>query len=256
MKQEMEKNINQKKGKFIFKLSFAIIIGLIVAGSIFSAVYFYRQYKLASQKTTAEEPQKDELTMLTDEIKRIIDLPDEKPTLATVTDVEQAKKKPFFAKSQNGDKVLIYMNAKKAILYRPIEKKIIEIANVSGLDNSSQENKESDLPEPMRNDAAGQVAEEIGDKITTPIIIALYDGTKIENLESNVAEKISSIAGIEIGEKKDAEKIYLKTIVADLTGGHEELTNKIIQTIGGEIGKIPDGESKPNADILVIVGKE
>jgi len=73
-----------------------------------------------------------ELDRLVVEVGKLIALPaDEKPTVATVTDVEKVKDQPFFANAQNGDRVLIYTNARKAILYRPGEKRIIEVGAVN-----------------------------------------------------------------------------------------------------------------------------
>ena len=53
---------------------------------------------------------------------------DEEPSVATVADPEQLAGQPFFSKAKKGDKVLIYTNAQKAILYDPVAKKIIDIA--------------------------------------------------------------------------------------------------------------------------------
>ena len=73
-----------------------------------------------------------EVDQLVSEVGKLIALPsDEKPTVATVTDVEKLKEQPFFKNAQNGDKVLIYTNAKKAILYRPNEKRIVEVGAVN-----------------------------------------------------------------------------------------------------------------------------
>ena len=52
----------------------------------------------------------------------------EQPTLATVSDVEKVRSQSFFAHANNGDEVLIYAKAKKAILYRPSIDRILEIA--------------------------------------------------------------------------------------------------------------------------------
>ena len=52
----------------------------------------------------------------------------ETPTVATVTDPDKLKDQPFFANTKIGDKVLIYPNAKKAILYDPAQGKILEVA--------------------------------------------------------------------------------------------------------------------------------
>ena len=61
-------------------------------------------------------------------VGKLMDLPNETPTVATVSDVTKLSGQQFFAHAQNGDKVIIFPNAKKAILYRPGTNKIIEVA--------------------------------------------------------------------------------------------------------------------------------
>jgi|GEM_PF-778062 len=60
----------------------------------------------------------------------LVQLPkDETPTVANVSDAAQAKKQSaFFANAQDGDKVLMYVKAGEAILYRPSTNKIILVA--------------------------------------------------------------------------------------------------------------------------------
>lgn len=73
-----------------------------------------------------------EVDTLVSEVGKLISLPsDEKPTVATITDIEKLKDQPFFKNAKNGDKVLIFTNAKKAILYRQAEKRIIEVGAVN-----------------------------------------------------------------------------------------------------------------------------
>ncbi len=54
----------------------------------------------------------------------------ETPALATVTDTSKLTS-PFFKKSQNGDKVLIYQTNQVAIIYRPKIDRIIAVGPVS-----------------------------------------------------------------------------------------------------------------------------
>lgn len=113
------------------------LIFLLVILALGAAGYYFWQYQ-----TLLKNPEKlgtQEVTKLVAEVGEIIELPTgEEPQLATVTDVEAVKKdQPFFANASNGDKVLIYKTAKKAFLYRPSAKKIIEVGPVT-TDESAQ----------------------------------------------------------------------------------------------------------------------
>lgn len=250
-----------KKIKKVLKISAAAVVVIAILAISGTAFYFYRQYKkaVAVQAPPAEE--KKESQKIIEDISQFMDLPQgEEPTLATVTDIEKAKSQPFFAKAENGDKVLIYTGAKKAILYRPSVKRIIEVATVSSLppgennaasaDTSSA--GESNQP-PESSSGEGQ-SENTGTPVS--VKVAVYNGASIKGLAAALAEKISAIAGTEIIQKTNAVGNYAKTIVVDLTGGNQELAQKIAQTLGGEVGNLPDGETKPDADILIIGGRD
>lgn len=61
-------------------------------------------------------------------IGKLILLPDETPTVATVTDLAPLKDQAFFVNAALGDVVLMFPQAGKAILYRPGKDLIIEAA--------------------------------------------------------------------------------------------------------------------------------
>jgi len=118
-----------------------IIIFLVLIGGI---VYFYTQYR--NSKIEIEKLTKDQDSLASLEAKKLVDtvaelivLPDESPTVATITDITKLKHQEFFANAKNGDKVLIYNQSKKAILYRPSVNKIIDIAPVNLGGQHSQE---------------------------------------------------------------------------------------------------------------------
>jgi len=125
---------NSKKNIYCIVIGVLIILFLAAAGA---AVYFYKQatyfakqfneLKLNPQKFIQEETQN-----LIERVGKLVVLPEgEQPTIATVNDPELLKNQPFFANAKKGDKVLIYTNAKKAILYDPVNNKIIEIAPIN-----------------------------------------------------------------------------------------------------------------------------
>ena len=72
---------------------------------------------------------KEEMKNLVEEIGKIAKLPQrEDPSVATVTDISKLKDQPVFAESKNGDRVLLYTNAQKVVIYDPISRKIVNIA--------------------------------------------------------------------------------------------------------------------------------
>jgi hypothetical protein len=68
---------------------------------------------------------------ITRRIGRLMPLPvGEEPTLATVSDITVLKDQPFFRNAKNGDFVLMYAKAKRAILYDAIGDRILEVAPI------------------------------------------------------------------------------------------------------------------------------
>lgn len=221
---------NSESMKSIFKRKFALMIPvlLIVGGSLAASVYFYQKYQKI--KADPETVAKEEVLSATSAISRFMELPkDEEPTLATVTDQEKLKDQEFFKNAQNGDKVLIYTNARKAILYRPSSNKVIEFAPLT----------------------LG------GDTQAEPVKVAIYNGTSTQGLTSEYEQKLGEIGGLNVVSKTNASKNdYTKAIVVDLSGNNQEMAKQIAEALSGDISdNVPDGESRPEADILVIAGQ-
>lgn len=104
------------------------VLGVLVVGLAATSVIFYKranELTVNPQKVSQEENQK-----IIDAIGKLVLLPEgEVPTIATVTDPTKLKsQQAFFARAVEGDKVLIYTSALKAIMYRPSTNKIVEIA--------------------------------------------------------------------------------------------------------------------------------
>lgn len=114
-----------------------LIVVLIAAGGYFA--YKYDQAnKDVERLANPQEAAKEEVTRLTNRVGQLMEIPQgETPTLATVSDASKLKSQAFFAKAENGDKVLIFTKAKRAVLYRPSTDKIIEVAPVNLGNNDS-----------------------------------------------------------------------------------------------------------------------
>ncbi len=116
------------------KHTLLVAIPLVVIASAGASYYFYSQYRSTRteldrvKSLTVAAPQNDQIIA---EVAAITELPPgETPQVATVSDKTKLADQPFFKKAENGDVILIYTQAQKAILYRPSIKKIIDISPI------------------------------------------------------------------------------------------------------------------------------
>lgn len=111
------------------KFLIALIIIVLAAG----AGYFAYKYNQANNEAKRLSDPKVAATQQVDnlvaQVGKLVELPSgQTPTVATVTDSKKLASQTFFKNAVNGDKVLIYTQAKRAVLYRPSTNKVIEIA--------------------------------------------------------------------------------------------------------------------------------
>lgn len=235
---ETKKRFGMKKiGRVLFFLVFLAAVG--------AAGYYHYQYRKATKADQAAE-----INALVKELGKVMDLPaEETPTLATVTDKEKLASQPFFQRADNNDKVLIYVKAGKAILYRPATHKIIDVSTV----NISNEQQAAATPESSATDTAAQ-APTVSGRPT----LAMYNGAKTLGLTYKVEDQIkASFENIDMAKKQPASKTdYTKTVVVDVSGKYSSVANDVAQKLSAEVKTLPDGETKPDADILVIVGED
>jgi hypothetical protein len=136
-----EAKITVKEGRLSLskKNHWLIIIFVLLVLATLPSYYFYNQYQKAQALLQNPSAQSNaEAKSLVDAVGKLIELPtNESPTIATVSDKTKLANQTFFANAQNGDKVLIYAQAKKAILYRSSTNKIIEVAPVNIGSNSN-----------------------------------------------------------------------------------------------------------------------
>lgn len=116
-----------------FKVWASTLAGALILVGMFGG-YIYQTNRVASLRRENErlanpkQVESEEIREISEAVGKLIELPNETPTIATVIDATKLKNQTFFANAQNGDKVLIFAKAKKAILYRPSSSKIVEVA--------------------------------------------------------------------------------------------------------------------------------
>jgi hypothetical protein len=118
---------SRRKVKTLFIASFA---GLLLLEAVIG-VWWWLAHRSATSATT-----KTSLNVV-EEVRKIMILPDEEPQVAEVANSEALKNQPFFKPAQNGDKVLFFIEAKKALLYRPSTHQIVDYAPLIPTDAAS-----------------------------------------------------------------------------------------------------------------------
>lgn len=104
---------------------------VILAVTLLAYGYINTRNQLA-ELSNPKKANQNQTQELVSEISKYAQLPTgETPTVATVQDVSKLKGQPFFAGAQNGDKVLIYTKANKAVLYRPSTNKILQYSTIN-----------------------------------------------------------------------------------------------------------------------------
>lgn len=212
----------------------ATLLIIVFVGAIGVGAYYYKSYQKLLKNPDIITTQ--EVSWLQQSVGKLMTLPNETPSTATVLDKEKLKEQAFFANAENGDKILIYSTAKKAILYRPSTNKIIEVMPIA-LDNT-------------QSSAAGAT--------TANINVALLNGTNTDGLTStaevNIKNKIANVTVV--SKTKAAKATYTSTVVADISGTKAEQAKAIADAVGGTVGTLPAGETAPaGADIVVVVAK-
>ena len=115
--------------KFNFKgklVGLVVVVVLIIAG-------YYAWTFLAPGMTEQQKIEK-ETKALVAQVSRLMVLPEgELPQVAEIKDAAlAAKEQPFYTGAQNGDKVLVYVNARKAIVYSPSRDMIVNAGPILG----------------------------------------------------------------------------------------------------------------------------
>lgn len=220
-----------------------ILLMLLLAASSFGAAYFFYSKYQKAQKILKDPSlvANKEANLLVSKVGKLIELPtDEEPTVATVIDAQKLKDQLFFAKAKNGDKVLLYTNARKAILYDPKENKIIEVAPINIGAQGGTPSPQVEQPPPKTK-------------------VALYNGTPTADLTRNAEEIIEEkFTNFEIAAKTNAKKNdYEKTLIIDLAGNNADKIQELAREFKAKVGSLPEGETAPpTGEILIIIGKE
>jgi hypothetical protein len=171
-------------------------------------------------KNQGDTEQQDSKTSFVDEANEVLGIKTgEAPVVMTVSD-KNALTQPFLKQAENGDQVLFYYQAKKVAVIRPATSAILAYGDFT--------------PPPAR------VFVRSGSKNAS--VAAVVDSIKKDSTLSFVSQDASPLPA------------YFDSIVIDLSGRYPEEAKRLAANVSGNVTGLPDGESRPDADILVIIG--
>lgn len=237
--------VAESRGGMSFNPASLVLLVLFIistAGFIWSYTN-YRTYKnkFSNVGTPAgqEEIAKEQIAVLVAKVGKHIVLPkDEEPTVATVVDAGAlAKDQPFYKEAHNGDKVLIYVKAQKAIIY---DEKNDRLVNVGPVYIDKQ---------------ANAVPEEVQKK-SSPVTLEVRNGSAVAGAAKELGEKLAARASefSLIKTVNAAKNDYMGTILVNKKG---EDVSALVNELGATaVNEVPEGEADTNADLLLIVGNK
>ncbi|MBP7766987.1 hypothetical protein KA068_00505 [Candidatus Saccharibacteria bacterium] len=201
-----------------------IVMAIIVVILLLISGYLYKELRnnkngSSSNNVTAQKEAED----LKAKVGKIILLPDETPVIGTVNDKDKFKDQPFFNGVENGDKILIFSESKKAVIYRDKDNRVIN---------------------------SGPIAVTSDSNATTKTVSVLTDESG--NIKGSTNDALVKINGIKVSKNTAKVKVD-KLKVYDPGNNDTELAKQISSALGAEvITSIPDGETAPEgADVVV-----
>ncbi|PIZ94925.1 MAG: hypothetical protein COX80_05440 [Candidatus Magasanikbacteria bacterium CG_4_10_14_0_2_um_filter_33_14] len=226
-----------------------LLIIFMLAG-MFGSYYFYNKY--SQLKKDPDITSQKELDTTLKSVGKLMLLPsDEAPTMATVLDKSKLQDQAFFSGVEDNDKLLIFPKASQAIIYRPSTNKIIKVGPI--FINDEIQNDLGKNAVNINEDIVNQ--EEI--VVTSSLRIAYYNGTDVANLSAQT----ESFVKLKYPDYKTtilsnaSKQDYKQNIVVDISEQYPIEVSGLASLLGAKVETLPEGEIKPDADILIILGK-
>jgi len=219
-------------------ITLAVLFLIAAAGFAWSYINYIKAQKqlavLADPKAQ-QDAAKKELQALVDRVKKLVVLPEgEDPTIATITDAAGlAKEQPFYKDAHNGDKLLVYMQAKKAFIYDPSRNILVNVGPIY-MDNSGQQ-------------TAAQ----------STLNVEVRNGSSKAGEGTTVSDEIKKLTGFTVVSVANAVKNdYQGNILVDQTDGSKSAMVNALKTKYNAtvVSVLPAGEKATSAEVLLIVG--
>lgn len=118
--------VGRRRVGFKWRVIIAILVLLVAAAGTFAVLQWRENERLKDPEYMSAQAQRD-ADALVAKVSKLMLLPDESPTIATVKDADKLRaSEVFFRDVKNGDKILIFAAAQTAVIYRESDNRIIK----------------------------------------------------------------------------------------------------------------------------------
>ena len=241
-------------------LLIAVIVCLIIIALIIGLMRLFNGYWIWSSDVTREAVLVEQTV---EAVQALMIVPaEEEPMVATIVDaVALQQEQPFYQDAQNGDQLLIYGSALKAILYSPARNIIVNVGPIQ-------------LPEappvtaPTGAEAAVEVESGVSEN-TAPeavppaaavedvLTVEIRNGSGVGGAAQTLAETLTAAGTYQVVAVTDAaSETYTETLLVDqTTGDKDELIASLSETLAtSPVGLLPADEADSVADVVIILG--
>lgn len=198
-----------------------------------------------------------EINLLVRQISRLMLLPEgETPVVGTITNASAlSKTQPFFKDASDGDKVLVYSQAQKAILYSPSRGILINVGPI--FSDTTFLNSSTQQQTPSISQPAVTKESPLPSTATAPLTLVVRNGSKTPGLAIKVADslaqedKLYKVVATEAAARKD----YVGNTIILLDSAFRTTAEALAYKLSARITtNLPAGEKLNNASALVILG--
>jgi len=233
-----------------FKRLIPVLAGLVILVLVGGAALGGWQVWQNLQDTSGEQ----EVAQVLSKVSTLMELPEGTPTLATVTDKTKLQNQTFFQKAENGDKVLIYVADKRAILYRPSTNKIVDVAPIQMTSDGGTVNVSGTSGDTSGAPQASPTALPI---VVLNSRIALYNGTTKTGLTLRAQTYLEERVDATFSTRENAvNRSYPTTVVVDVNGSQAGEAQQLAGLLNASVGELPAGEATPSSDIAIYIGND
>lgn len=212
------------------KVLATICVLLLLVGTVVMTFLYYQARQELLQLSTPQGQQRlseQEMTVILEQLGKLTLLPDEEPVMATIIDAAYlATQSAFYEQSENGDKLVVFPTAKKAIIYSPTRNIIVNSGPV------------------------------VDDQVSSALRIELRNGTADDDILNEIKDGLEANGATVTAMSPAANRNYAQTRIIGTSDNVTDETLAALATyLNGEVVvTLPVSEKESAADVLVIVG--